>query len=256
MFFVSDVVLKSIFLPLLGTTLGSGCVFFLKKSLSMSLKNALLGFASGVMVAASVWSLIMPAIDMSLHLGAFSFVPALLGFWLGVLSMLVLSRVMPEPEIEDVQNQKPKMLIMAVTIHNLPEGMAVGATVSALLSGDPDISAAATVVLALGVAIQNLPEGSIISMPLAASGMGKFKAFLYGFLSGVVEPIGAVLTILLASLVTPILPYMLSFAAGTMVFVTLSELIPQILKDNSGSIGTLMFCVGFTIMMCLDVALG
>ncbi len=254
---MSSVVLKSIFLPLLGTTLGSACVFFLKDGVSLRLQKALLGFASGVMVAASVWSLIIPSIDKSAHLGAFSFMPALIGFWIGILTMLFMDNALPEPRIDDTQkSKKPSMLFLAVTLHNLPEGMAVGVVLSALMAGDPDISGAAAITLALGIAIQNFPEGSIISMPLSAEGLSKPKAFFYGFLSGVVEPIGAIATILLASLMAPALPYMLSFAAGAMIFVTVNELIPQMVCGERCDIGTLMFALGFTLMMSLDVALG
>ncbi len=252
-------VLKDIFLPFLGTTLGAGCVFFIKNKMNENLHKSLLGFASGVMVAASVWSLILPSIDKSAHLGALSFLPALIGVWIGVLTMLILDKALPEPHIEDMSEKNAigrSMLFMAVTIHNVPEGMAVGAAIAALLSGDSGLNAAGVFALSAGIAIQNIPEGSIISMPLAAEGKSKVKAFLYGVLSGVAEPAGAIITIIFASFVTPALPYMLSFAAGAMLFVSVNELIPQMFSGKKSYAGTVMFALGFTVMMCLDVALG
>ncbi len=252
-------VLKDIFLPFLGTTLGAACVFFIKNKMNENLHKSLLGFASGVMVAASVWSLLLPSIDKSTHLGAFSFLPALIGLWIGVLTMLILDKALPEPHIDDMSEEKNggrSMLFMAVTIHNLPEGMAVGAAIAALLSGDSGLNEAGVFALSAGIAIQNIPEGSIISMPLAAEGKSKVKAFLYGVLSGVAEPIGAIITIIFASFVTPALPYMLSFAAGAMLFVSVNELIPQMFSGKKSYTGTVMFALGFTVMMCLDVALG
>ena len=257
-FFVSSVVIKCILLPLIGTTLGSGCVFFMKNNISIKLHRALLGFASGVMVAASVWSLIIPAVEKSSHLGVFSFLPVLIGFWLGVLGMLLLEKFIPEPRVEDsiTKDKKPSMLFFAVTLHNLPEGMAVGVVLSALMAGEPGVTVATAVSLALGIAIQNFPEGSVISMPLSANNMSKLKAFFYGFVSGVVEAAGAVITIIFSSLVTPILPYMLTFAAGAMVYVTINELIPEMHRGKDYTFGTLVFSLGFSVMMCLDVALG
>lgn len=250
-----SVVLQSIFLPLIGTTLGSACVFFMKKEMTARVQSALLGVASGVMVAASVWSLIIPAVAKSSHLGAISFLPALCGFWAGIALMIIIDVLAPEQPLT-ADNSKTSMLFFAVTLHNLPEGMAVGAVVASFISGDPEVTGAATVALAAGIAIQNLPEGSIISMPLRAEGKGRLKSFLYGFASGIVEPIGAICTILLASFITPILPYMLSFAAGAMVFVTVKELIPKMSSPAGGNLGAVMFAIGFSLMMTLDIALG
>ena len=244
---------KNIFLPFLGTTLGSACVFFMKNKINEKIQKSLLGFASGVMIAASVWSLILPSIDKSAHLGALSFLPAFIGLWLGFFAMLITDKVLPEPQ-EKNSTEKKSMLFMAVTIHNFPEGMAVGAAISAVISGASHISMASVFVLSVGIAIQNIPEGSIISMPFASK--GKVKAFLYGVLSGLAEPLGAIITIIFASFVTPTLPYMLSFAAGAMLFVSVSELIPQMTDNKKSYIGTMMFAFGFSIMMCLDVALG
>lgn len=258
MFFMTSVVLKGVFLPLLGTTLGSACVFFVRGNIDRRLHRALLGFAAGVMMAASIWSLIVPAIELSDNLGVFSFLPAVSGFWVGIVLLWWLDKFIPEPHISDVQSdlRKPSMLIPAVVIHNIPEGMAIGASLASLIEGSSHLSAAAVITLSAGIAIQNFPEGSIISMPLAAKGEKKMKSFYYGFLSGVVEPLAAVVTILLASIVNPILPYMLSFAAGAMVFVVVSELVPEMCEGDKSYIGTMMFALGFTVMMTLDVTLG
>lgn len=256
---MSSVVFKGVFLPLLGTTLGSACVFFMKGNIDKRLHRALLGFAAGVMTAASVWSLIVPAIELSRHMGVFSFLPAALGFWIGIVLLLGLDKFLPEPHAisdADANPKKPSMLVTAVVIHNIPEGMAIGAILASLLEGGSHLGAAGAIALAVGIAIQNFPEGSIISMPLAAGGESKSKAFLYGFLSGVVEPVAAVVTILLASIVTPILPYMLSFAAGAMIFVVVSELVPEMCEGGERIMGSVMFALGFTLMMILDVALG
>ena len=255
--FMWSVVIKSILLPLIGTTAGSACVFFLREKLNIKIQKALLGLASGVMVAASVWSLIIPAVERSSHFGTLSFVPALTGFGLGILFMLFLDKAVPEPHTpEKSGNSASSMLFLAVTIHNLPEGMAVGAILASFLENDPHVTGASAVALALGIAIQNFPEGSIISMPMAAEGKGKVKSFLWGALSGIVEPLGAIITMLLASSITPILPYVLSFAAGARVFVTVNELIPQMCEGKPFPPGTAMFAIGFGIMMALDVALG
>ena len=258
-----SVVLNGMFLPLMGTTVGSMCVFFIKDTLSKKIERSLLGFAGGVMIAASVWSLIIPSIESSEHLGFFSFVPAVAGFWIGVIFLLVVDRFIPviynNSENTDGKRgsfEKTYMLIFAVVLHNLPEGMAVGVVISAFLNGNSDISAVTVITLALGIAIQNFPEGSIISMPLAANGVKKKKAFLYGFLSGVVEPVGCIATIVFAHFAAPMLPYLLSFAAGAMVFVVIKELVPEISEEESYRIGTIMFTLGFTLMMALDVALG
>ena len=252
-----------ILIPFLGTSLGAACVFFMKKSLGDKVQRALTGFAAGVMVAASVWSLIIPAIEQSQSMGKWSFVPAAVGLWAGVLFLLILDKVTPHmhqraENAEGPQSklQRTTMMILAVTLHNIPEGMAVGVVYAGFLSGNAQISAAGALALSVGIAIQNFPEGAIISLPLRAEGMSKGKAFLGGVLSGVVEPIGAVLTLLAASVIVPALPYLLSFAAGAMLYVVVEELIPEMSQGEHSDIGTIFFAVGFTIMMILDVALG
>ncbi len=252
-----------ILIPFLGTSLGAACVFFMKKSLGDKVQRALTGFAAGVMVAASVWSLIIPAIEQSQSMGKWSFVPAAVGLWAGVLFLLILDKVTPHmhqraESAEGPQSklQRTTMMILAVTLHNIPEGMAVGVVYAGFLSGNAQISAAGALALSVGIAIQNFPEGAIISLPLRAEGMSKGKAFLGGVLSGVVEPIGAVLTLLAASVIVPALPYLLSFAAGAMLYVVVEELIPEMSQGEHSDIGTIFFAVGFTIMMILDVALG
>ena len=249
-----SVVLKGLFLPLSGTSIGSACVFFMQGKLNKSLMASLNGFASGVMVAASVWSLIIPSIEQSMHMGYFSFIPAVSGVWLGVLFLMLLDKF--APDLQSMPSDKKSMLTLSVVIHNIPEGMAIGVAIAAYLKGVPGITATSVVALATGIAIQNFPEGSIISMPLSAKGEGKWKAFGAGVLSGVVEPVATIGTILMASIVTPVLPYMLSFAAGAMLFVVASELIPQMNEKNRPHTGTVFFTVGFTLMMALDVALG
>ena len=250
-----SVVLKGVFLPLLGTAIGSGCVFFMKDNLNRPLMQSLNGFAAGVMAAASVWSLVIPAIEQSSHMGYFSFLPACIGLWLGMMLFIFLDKLSSDSDTADRQNQN-SMLAPAVVIHNIPEGMAIGVAVAAYLKGMPGVSCASVVALATGIAIQNFPEGSIISMPISAKGKSKWKAFGAGVLSGVVEPVATIGTILMASIVTPVLPYMLSFAAGAMLFVVASELIPQMNEKNRPHTGTVFFTLGFTLMMALDVALG
>ena len=252
-----------ILIPFLGTSLGAACVFFLKKTLSDAVQRALTGFAAGVMVAASVWSLLIPAIAQSAALGRWSFLPAALGFWVGILFLLALDHIIPHLHAKSAQAEGPKsrlqrttMMVLAVTLHNIPEGMAVGVVYAGYRSGSAQITAAGALALSLGIAIQNFPEGAIISMPLRAEGMKKGRAFCGGVLSGVVEPIGAVLTILAAQLVVPALPYLLSFAAGAMLYVVVEELIPEMSQGDHSNIGTVFFAVGFSIMMMLDVALG
>ena len=252
-----------ILIPFLGTSLGAACVFFMKKTLSDMVQRALTGFAAGVMVAASVWSLLIPAMEQSAGMGKLSFVPAVAGFWIGILFLLGLDHIVPHLHVKSGQTEGPKsqlrrttMMVLAVTLHNIPEGMAVGVVYAGYLSGSAQITAAGALALSLGIAIQNFPEGAIISMPLRAEGMKKGKAFCGGVLSGVVEPIGAVLTILAAQLVVPALPYLLSFAAGAMLYVVVEELIPEMSQGSHSNIGTLFFAVGFSIMMMLDVALG
>ncbi|WP_066714168.1 ZIP family metal transporter [Clostridium sp. Marseille-P299] len=255
--------LKGILIPFLGTSLGAACVFFMKKSLNPMLQRALTGFAAGVMVAASIWSLLIPAIEQSESLGKWSFVPAVVGFWVGVLFLLLLDHIIPHLHMASDTTEGPKshltkttMLVLAVVLHNIPEGMAVGAVYAGVVTGNSQITAMGAMTLAIGIAIQNFPEGAIISMPLRAAGVKKGKAFLYGILSGVVEPIGALLTILAAGLIVPVLPYLLSFAAGAMMYVVVEELIPEMSEGEHSNIGTIVFALGFTVMMMLDVALG
>ena len=256
-------ILSAILLPFLGTTLGSAGVFFLNGKMNRNLQRALSGFAAGVMVAASVWSLIIPAMEQSAHMGKLAFVPAFIGVWGGVLFLFVLDRFIPHlhlnsqsPEGSPSNLGKSTMMVLAVALHNLPEGMAVGVVVAGWLTGNESISAAAALALSLGIALQNLPEGAIISMPLKSGGMRRSKAFGYGVLSGVIEPIGAIITILLANLVVPILPYLLSFSAGAMLYVVVEELIPEASEGEHSNLGTMFFAVGFSLMMVLDVALG
>ncbi|MEG0792934.1 MAG: ZIP family metal transporter [Lachnospiraceae bacterium] len=256
-------IIMGILIPFIGTTLGAGCVFFLKNSMKPLVQKGLLGFASGVMVAASVWSLLIPAIDMSDGFGKFSFVPAVVGFAAGIAFLLLMDQIVPHLHLQSNQAEGPKsklkkttMLVLAVTLHNIPEGMAVGVVFAGLLNGDSNITMAGAYALAVGIAIQNFPEGAIISLPLKTEGMGKKKAFLYGTASGVVEPVAAVLTVLLMQIVVPILPYLLAFAAGAMIYVVVEELIPEASEGEHSNIGTIGFAVGFLIMMTLDVALG
>lgn len=256
-------VLQGIMIPFLGTALGAACVFFLKKGMKPGLQKALTGFAAGVMVAASIWSLLIPAIEHAEGMGKWSFVPAVVGFWAGILFLLVLDHVIPHlhmncatSEGPQCKLQKTTMLVLAVTLHNIPEGMAVGVVYAGWLAGNVQITAMGALALSLGIAIQNFPEGAIISMPLVSEGVKKPKAFLYGVLSGIVEPVGAVLTIMAAGLIIPALPYLLSFAAGAMIYVVVEELIPEMSQGEHSNIGTILFAVGFTLMMTLDVALG
>ena len=256
-------VLFGILIPFIGTALGSACVFFMKRSLGDLVQRALAGLAAGVMVAASIWSLLIPAIEQSENMGKLSFLPAVIGFWVGVLFLLLLDRLIPHLHIGSDKAEGPKsklgrttMMVLAVTLHNIPEGMAVGVMYAGFLAGNSQITAASALDLSLRIAIQNFPEGAIISMPLKAEGQKKSKAFLGGVLSGVVEPVGAVLTLLAARLVIPALPYFLSFAAGAMLYVVVEELIPEMSQGKHSNIGTIFFAVGFSIMMTLDVALG
>ena len=256
-------VLSAIFLPFLGTTIGSAFVYFLKGQMSRTLQRSLTGFAAGVMVAASVWSLIIPAMDQSAHMGKLAFIPAFVGVWLGFLFLLLLDKLIPHlhlnsqcPEGAPCNLGKSTMMVLAVALHNLPEGMAVGVVAAGWLSGNESISAAAALALSLGIALQNLPEGAIISMPLKSNGMKRGHAFGYGVASGIIEPIGAIVTILLAGFVVPVLPYLLAFAAGAMLYVVVEELIPEMSEGEHSNIGTLFCALGFTLMMMLDVALG
>ncbi len=252
-----------ILIPFLGTSLGAGCVFFLKNSLRDGIQRALTGFAAGVMVAASIWSLLIPAMEQAADLGRLAFFPAAAGFWLGILFLLLLDHLIPHLHQNSLQAEGPKsqlrrttMMVLAVTLHNIPEGMAVGVVYAGYLAGTAQITAAGALALSLGIAIQNFPEGAIISMPLRAEGMKKGRAFWGGVLSGIVEPIGAVLTILAAGIVVPALPYLLSFAAGAMLYVVVEELIPEMSQGQHSNVGTVFFAVGFSVMMVLDVALG
>jgi len=250
-------------IPFLGTSLGSACVFFMKKDLGTKVQRALTGFAAGVMVAASVWSLLIPAIEQSARMGRMSFFPAFAGFWAGILFLLFLDEVIPhlhqnaqDPEGLKSNLARTTMMVLAVTLHNIPEGMAVGVVFAGLHEEGSLISTGAAMALALGIAIQNFPEGAIISMPLRAEGKSRFASFLYGTLSGAVEPLFGALTIAAASLVVPALPYLLSFAAGAMLYVVVEELIPEMSQGTHSNIGVISFAVGFSVMMTLDVALG
>ena len=252
-----------ILIPFLGTSLGAGCVFFLKNSLRDGIQRALTGFATGVMVAASIWSLLIPAMEQAADLGRLAFFPAAVGFWLGILFLLLLDHLIPHLHQNSLQAEGPKsqlqrttMMVLAVTLHNIPEGMAVGVVYAGYLAGTAQITAAGALALSLGIAIQNFPEGAIISMPLRAEGMKKGRAFWGGVLSGIVEPIGAVLMILAAGIVVPALPCLLSFAAGAMLYVVVEELIPEMSQGQHSNVGTVFFAVGFSVMMVLDVALG
>mgnify|MGYP004516145161 FL=1 len=252
-----------VLIPFLGTSLGAACVFFLKKSLGDLVQRALTGFAAGVMVAASIWSLLIPAIERSAERGRWAFAPAAVGFWVGVLFLLGLDHAIPHLHRNAQQTEGPKsqlrrttMMVLAVTLHNIPEGMAVGVVYAGYLAGDAQITSAGALALSLGIAIQNFPEGAIISLPLRAEGMGRGRAFAGGVLSGVVEPVGAVVTIWAAQAVLPALPYLLSFAAGAMLYVVVEELIPEMSQGRHSNVGTLCFALGFSLMMALDVALG
>ena len=256
-------VIPGLMIPFLGTALGSGCVFLMRKSLSQSVQKGLSGFAAGVMVAASVWSLLIPAMERSAGLKALAFLPAFLGFWLGVLFLLLLDHIIPHLHRNAGQAEGPKsrlarttMTVLAVTLHNIPEGMAVGVVYAGLRSGYAQITAGGALALAIGIAIQNFPEGAIVSMPLHAEGAGKRKAFLYGVLSGAVEPVFGFVTVLVAGLIVPAMPYLLSFAAGAMLYVVVEELIPDMAQGRHSHVGVLMFALGFSVMMALDVALG
>lgn len=260
---MDQAVFYGILIPFLGTSLGAACVFFMKHDMSERLSRILTGFAAGVMVAASIWSLLIPAMDQSEEMGKFAFVPAVAGFWGGILFLLLLDHIIPHLHRYSVSAEGPKsrlqrttMMVLAVTLHNIPEGMAVGVVYAGYLAGNAKITVAAAMALSIGIAIQNFPEGAIISMPLRAEGMKVSKAFAGGVLSGIVEPVGAVLTILAAGYIVPALPYLLSFAAGAMIYVVVEELIPEMSKGEHSDLGTIFFAVGFTVMMALDVALG
>ena len=249
---------------MLGTTLGAACVFFIKKELNQLVSKCLLGFASGVMIAASVWSLIIPAIDMSSNMNKLAFLPAAIGVLVGIIFMLILDKLIPhihldndKPEgMKSERLRKTTMLVLAVVLHNIPEGMAVGIVFAGAMNTGEAITIAGAFALSIGIAIQNFPEGAIISLPLKSEGVSKGKSFLYGFASGIVEPIGALLTIIFSKALTPMMPYFLSFAAGAMIYVVVEELIPEASKGEHSNISTIGFAIGFVVMMILDVALG
>ncbi len=250
-------------IPFIGTTLGAAMVFLMKNKINNKIEKLLLGFASGVMIAASIWSLIIPAIDMAEEQGQIAWLPATVGFLLGICFLLILDSVIPhlhlnnsKPEGIKAKLKKTTMMVLAVTLHNIPEGMAVGVVFAGAITGNTGITIAGAFALAIGIAIQNFPEGAIISMPLKSEGMSKAKAFLYGTLSGIVEPIAAVITILFTNTVVSILPYLLAFAAGAMIYVVVEELIPESQSGEHSNIGTIGVAIGFVIMMILDVALG
>ncbi len=252
-----------IFLPWLGTTLGAACVFFMGGTMHRSLQRGLTGFAAGVMVAASIWSLLIPAMEQSEQMGVWAFVPAAVGFWLGILFLLLLDRLIPHLHANSKKAEGPKsslsrstMMVLAVTLHNLPEGMAVGVVFAGWAMGNAELSLAGALTLSLGIAIQNVPEGAIIAMPLRAAGNSRLKAFGVGTASGVAEPLGAILVIALASVLTPLMPYLLAFAAGAMLYVVVEELIPETAEGAHSNLGTIGFALGFALMMVLDVVLG
>lgn len=256
-------VLAGLLIPFAGTAAGSGCVFFLKNEIKISVQKALSGFAAGVMVAASIWSLIIPAMEQSADKGRLAFLPAFTGFWMGILFLLLLDHIIPHMHVGTDESEGPKssltrtaMLVLAVTLHNIPEGMAVGVVYAGLVSGSANITAGAALALALGIAIQNFPEGAIISMPLFAEGRNKGRSFVLGALSGAVEPVFGGLTVIIAGLVVPAMPYLLSFAAGAMLYVVVEELIPEMSAGEHSNVGVVAFAVGFSLMMALDTALG
>ena len=256
-------VILGLLIPFIGTAAGAACVFFLRQDLKLGVQRALTGFAAGVMVAASIWSLIVPAIEQSAGKGNWAFLPAFIGFWLGILFLLLLDHIIPHLHQGIDQAEGPKsglprtvMMVLAVTLHNIPEGMAVGVVYAGLMSGSGTITAGGALALALGIAIQNFPEGAIISMPLYAEGRSKPKSFWLGVLSGAVEPVFGALTVAIAALVVPAMPYLLSFAAGAMLYVVVEELIPEMSAGEHSNIGVVSFAIGFSLMMALDVALG
>lgn len=253
----------ALLIPFIGTTLGASMVFLMKNKINIKIEKLLLGFAAGVMMAASVWSLMIPSINMAEEQNIAKWLPATIGFLLGIIFLLVLDNIIPhlhlksdKPEGMKAKLKKSTMMVFAVTLHNIPEGMAAGVTLAGVMLGHTGITFAGTLALTIGIAIQNFPEGAIISMPLKGEGMSKTKAFLYGTLSGIVEPIAAIITILLTSAVVHILPYLLSFAAGAMIYVVVEELIPQAQVGEHSNIGTIGVAIGFIIMMILDIALG
>lgn len=259
---MTNIIAKGLLIPFLGTALGSALVFFMKKELDTRIQKILSGFAAGIMVAASIWSLLIPSMEMSEDRGKLAFIPAVVGFCLGMIFLLILDKTIPHMHLDETQEgiktnlQKTTMMVLAVTLHNIPEGMAVGILYAGWASGSAQITEAGALSLALGIAIQNFPEGAIISMPLHSKGLSRGRACWYGVLSGIVEPIAGLITILLASLVLPVLPYFLSFAAGAMLYVVVEELVPEMANGEHSDWGTVAFMLGFALMMILDVALG
>lgn len=253
---------NGLLIPFLGTSLGAACVFFMKKELNVRLQKELTGFAAGIMIAASIWSLIIPAMKQSEDMGRLSFMPAVVGFCLGMLFLLFLDVIIPHMHMNETVEgtktnlQKTTMMVLAVALHNIPEGMAVGVVYAGWVSGKANISAASALALAIGIAIQNFPEGAIISMPLHSNGFSKTKSCWYGILSGIVEPLAGVLTILLSRFIIPVLPYLLGFAAGAMIYVVIEELVPEMAEGEHSNASTIMFMIGFSLMLALDVALG
>ena len=250
-------------MPFLGTSAGAACVFFMKKDLGLKVQKALTGFAAGVMVAASVWSLIIPAMEQCGEMGRLAFLPAVAGFWAGMLFLLALDHIVPHLHVNPDMEEGPgshlarvTMMVLAVVLHNIPEGMAVGVVYAGLLSGSDEITAGGAMALSLGIAIQNFPEGAVVSMPLYAAGRNRMKAFAEGVLSGAVEPLAGLITILAAGLIVSSMPYMLSFAAGAMIYVVVEELIPEMAEGRHSHVGVMAFALGFTVMMVLDTALG
>jgi ZIP family zinc transporter len=260
-------ILLGLLIPFVGTSLGAGCVFFIRGKLHWKVEHAFIGFAAGVMVAASIWSLLIPSMEQSGHMGRMAFLPAVIGLWAGVLFLLLLDNIIPHIHRETDQDEglesslsRTAKLLLAVTLHNIPEGMAVGVVYAGLLSSElantsASITCAGALTLSLGIAIQNFPEGAIISLPLRGEGVSNGKAFLYGVLSGIVEPVGGFLTILAVSYVVPLLPYFLSFAAGAMLYVVVEELIPEMSQGKHSNVGTVCFAIGFSMMMVLDIAI-
>lgn len=251
-------------IPFVGTSLGAFTVFFMKDKINPKTEKILLGFAAGVMIAASVWSLLIPSIDLARQRGKISWLPALIGFALGIVFLLLIDSIVPHLHLKSTKPEgfdrglfsKTAMMLFAVTIHNIPEGMAVGVTCAGAIGENPRITLTSALALSVGIAIQNFPEGAIISMPLKGEGMNKGKAFFYGVLSGAAEPVGAIITLLLTSHILPLLPYFLSFAAGAMMYVVIEELIPECQSGEHSNLGTIGAAVGFALMMVLDVALG
>ena len=248
-------------IPFLGTSLGAACVFFMQGEMNRTVQRGLTGFASGIMVAASIWSLLIPALDECAPMGHWAFLPPVVGFGIGMVFLLLLDHAIPHLHASEAEGPKSHlarttMLVLAVTLHNIPEGMAVGVVYAGFLSGHESITAASAMALSLGIAIQNFPEGAIISMPLHSAGMGRWRAFAGGVLSGIVEPIGGIATILLTAMVVPMMPYLLSFAAGAMMYVVVEELIPEMSAGEHSDVGVISFAIGFMLMMALDVALG